>query len=77
MFFLYFPNLFQNYAITVAKQLGLKGPKTGSRIGHEFDEEFFEQFREDQIAQLYQLLLAATGQDETAQDETSHPSPLK
>jgi hypothetical protein len=55
--------LFQRYALTLAEQLGLKGAKSAKPLGKTFNEEHLDHFREDQIAQLYELKLASTGKD--------------
>jgi len=49
----------QKYAVTLAKQLGLKGPKYAKKLGENLDNSRLDQMREDQITQLYELLLAA------------------
>jgi hypothetical protein len=53
----------QRYALTLAEQLGLKGAKSAKPIGNTFNEEHLDNFREDQIAQLYELKLASAGKD--------------
>ncbi|XP_020287448.1 succinate dehydrogenase assembly factor 3, mitochondrial [Pseudomyrmex gracilis] len=50
-----------NYAISLAKQLGLKGPHTGKPLGKHFKEEDLEKLRDEQVCQLYELMIAATG----------------
>ncbi|XP_059471273.1 succinate dehydrogenase assembly factor 3, mitochondrial [Neocloeon triangulifer] len=50
------------YALNLAEQLGLKGAKSSKPIGNSFSEEHLDNFREDQIAQLYELKLAAAGE---------------
>ncbi|PNF42998.1 Succinate dehydrogenase assembly factor 3, mitochondrial [Cryptotermes secundus] len=47
------------YAVTLAQQLGLKGPKYAKKLGENLDENKLDQMREDQLMQLYELLLAA------------------
>ncbi|KAK5647164.1 hypothetical protein RI129_002056 [Pyrocoelia pectoralis] len=48
------------YAITIAKQLGLRGVKTSKKLGIELNNEDLEKFRYEQIQQLYELKIAAT-----------------
>ncbi|KAB0804793.1 hypothetical protein PPYR_01763 [Photinus pyralis] len=48
------------YAITVAEQLGLRGPKTARKLGMNLQDEDLDQFRYEQIQQLYNLKIAAT-----------------
>ncbi|XP_044263698.1 succinate dehydrogenase assembly factor 3, mitochondrial isoform X2 [Tribolium madens] len=48
-----------NYAITLAEQLGLRGPQTGSPLGVNLSKNDLEKFKDDQICQLYELLEAA------------------
>ncbi|KAJ1519703.1 hypothetical protein ONE63_004964 [Megalurothrips usitatus] len=55
-----FMNEWTKYAIDLSEQLGLRGPKTGRDIGEHLDESALEQLRDEQIAQLYELHLAAT-----------------
>lgn len=50
----------QKYAVNLAEQLGIKGPKFASLIGQSLDEQALNDLRDDQIAQLYELMLAAT-----------------
>lgn len=52
----------QKYALDLSEQLGLRGPKTGSDIGENLDEEAINVLRDEQLAQLYELHLAATAQ---------------
>lgn len=56
---------FQDYAINLAKQLGLRGPQTAARkLGAPLSEEDLEHLREEQIHQLYELMLAAKEEDQ-------------
>lgn len=48
------------YAIDMSEQLGLRGPKTARDIGDNLNEEALNLLRDEQIAQLYELHLAAT-----------------
>lgn len=52
------------YAVMLADQLGLKGPKFGSKLGIHLDNSTLEAMREDQIQQLYELLQAVKGEGE-------------
>ena len=49
----------QKYAVMLAQQLGLKGPKYAKKLGENLDNGRLDQMREDQITQLYELFLAA------------------
>ncbi|KAG8231120.1 hypothetical protein J437_LFUL010446 [Ladona fulva] len=72
-------NIFMNewvvYAMTLSKQLGLKGPKTSKPLGINIDEEDLEKLRDDQIQQLYELMLAAKGihEDDKNNKKDSEP----
>ncbi|CAD6996210.1 unnamed protein product [Ceratitis capitata] len=48
------------YAVTITSQLGLKGKAMGT-IGGELDSNTVEMLKEDQVIQLYELMLAAKG----------------
>ncbi|KAL6261596.1 hypothetical protein P5V15_006683 [Pogonomyrmex californicus] len=50
-----------NYAITLAEQLGLRGPHTGKPLGKYLKEEDLEKLRDEQVCQLYELMIAAMG----------------
>jgi hypothetical protein len=49
----------QKYAVTLAQQLGLRGPKYAKKLGENLDDNQLDQMREDQLTQLYELFLAA------------------
>lgn len=55
--------LFQNYALTLATQLGVRGRPKGE-LGAPIDEEMLDKFRDEQLVQLYELMLAAKTLDE-------------
>lgn len=56
--------IFQNYALDLSNQLGVKGIKEGlSGVGKSLTEEELEKFNDDQILQLYDLLTAAKSKD--------------
>ncbi|XP_051163991.1 succinate dehydrogenase assembly factor 3, mitochondrial [Leptopilina boulardi] len=65
-----FLNEWANYAISLAKQLGLQGPKTAEPLGKNLNNEDIEKLRDEQVYQLYELLMAATG----TSDEKIKPS---
>ncbi|XP_067617391.1 succinate dehydrogenase assembly factor 3, mitochondrial isoform X2 [Eurosta solidaginis] len=48
------------YAVTITSQLGLKGKPRGT-IGDELDTNTVEMLKDDQVVQLYGLMLAAKG----------------
>lgn len=54
------------YAINLAQQLGLRG-KPQSKIGVPLGPSALNDLRDEQIAQLYELLKAAKGVDEPEQ----------
>jgi hypothetical protein len=59
----------QKYAVTLAQQLGLKGPKYAKKLGENLDESRLGQMREDQITQLYELFLAAKEDRKEGKDD--------
>ncbi|CAK9827274.1 Succinate dehydrogenase assembly factor 3, mitochondrial [Anthophora retusa] len=58
-----FLNEWTEYAIALIKQLGLKGPHTAKPLGENLSEEDFNKFRDEQLVQLYELMIAATGKN--------------
>lgn len=46
---------FQKYAVTLSKQIGLKGPRTAKTLGEVIQEDQLEAFSDEQLAQLYEL----------------------
>uniref|UniRef100_A0A1Q3F9M1 Succinate dehydrogenase assembly factor 3 n=1 Tax=Culex tarsalis TaxID=7177 RepID=A0A1Q3F9M1_CULTA len=55
-----FMNEWTDYAINLANQLGVKGkPKPVHDIGSHLDEKLLNDLRDEQVAQLYELLIAA------------------
>lgn len=55
------------YALTLSEQMGLRG-KAKSKIGEPVSEDDLQSLRDEQVVQLYELLLAAKG-------EPSDPDP--
>lgn len=49
-----------NYAITVAKQLGVRGSHTAKTIGRPLSQTELDQFTDEQVSQLYELYEAAS-----------------
>lgn len=49
-----------NYAITIAKQLGIRGAHTARSLGSQLSETDLEDFNDEQIRQLFELHEAAT-----------------
>jgi len=49
-----------NYAITIAKQLGIRGTHQSKSIGQSFTEKDLEDFNTEQIYQLFELHETAT-----------------
>ncbi|XP_074111449.1 succinate dehydrogenase assembly factor 3 [Cotesia typhae] len=60
-----FMNEWTEYAITIAKQLGLRGPISAKPLGKSLEVNDLEKLRDEQIYQLYELMIAATGSDKT------------
>lgn len=50
----------QRYASTITQQLGLRGKPKGE-LGEEIDPQSVEMLKDDQVVQLYELMLAAKG----------------
>ncbi|TDG46802.1 hypothetical protein AWZ03_006686 [Drosophila navojoa] len=48
------------YASTITKQLGLRGKPKGE-LGEPLDSQSVEMLKDDQVVQLYELMLAAKG----------------
>lgn len=59
----------QKYAVTLAQQLGLKGPKYAKKLGENLDENKLDQMREDQLMQLHELFLAAKENHTESQED--------
>lgn len=49
-----------NYAITIAKQLGIRGTHQSKSLGKSFTEKDLEEFNVEQIYQLFELHETAT-----------------
>jgi len=50
-----FMEAWAKYAIDLSKQLGLKGVKTGEKIGTPLAEADLDKFSDEQLSQLYEL----------------------
>ncbi|XP_076678950.1 succinate dehydrogenase assembly factor 3 isoform X1 [Andrena cerasifolii] len=59
-----FLNEWADYTVMLAEQLGLRGPHTAKPLGQNLDEKDFEKFRDEQVYQLYELMMAASGKVE-------------
>ncbi|XP_015604622.1 succinate dehydrogenase assembly factor 3, mitochondrial [Cephus cinctus] len=59
-----------NYAMTLADQLGLRGVHTAKPIGQDLNIKDVEELRDEQIYQLYELMVAATGKPEEKLEKT-------
>ncbi|XP_011196936.2 succinate dehydrogenase assembly factor 3, mitochondrial [Zeugodacus cucurbitae] len=60
------------YAVTITSQLGLKGKAKGT-IGDQLETSTVEMLKDDQVIQLYELMLAARGiEGETITAEDLH-----
>ncbi|GJQ66127.1 hypothetical protein Trydic_g4192 [Trypoxylus dichotomus] len=56
-----FMNEWTDYALTLAKQIGIQGPKTRFKeVGRSLSDHDLKNFRTEQIQQLYQLMITAT-----------------
>lgn len=58
LFYLEF--FFQKYALTLAQQLHVQRIKSGEKLGVPIDLEDIDNMRDEQIAQLYELMKEAT-----------------
>ena len=58
----------QKYAITIAKQVGLKGPHTAKKLGEDLNVSELDNFSEEQLAQLYELYNEAKKPIDTEKD---------
>ncbi|XP_034947873.1 succinate dehydrogenase assembly factor 3, mitochondrial [Chelonus insularis] len=56
-----FMNEWTDYAISLAQQLGLKGPISAKPLGKNLQTKTLDELRDEQVYQLYELMLAATG----------------
>ncbi|KAF7991709.1 hypothetical protein HCN44_010510 [Aphidius gifuensis] len=56
-----FMNEWANYALSLAEQLGLRGPINAKKLGKPLQEEYLQNMKDEQIHQLYELMLAANG----------------
>ncbi|CAH1119916.1 unnamed protein product [Phaedon cochleariae] len=55
-----FMSEWSNYALTLAEQLGLRGPSTGTdKLGAPLSPTELENFRDEQIYQLHDLMVEA------------------
>lgn len=59
-----------NYAITIAKQLGVRGAHMSKTFGQNFKDSDLENFNDEQIYQLYELYKASIETDNGNQKET-------
>lgn len=57
------------YAIDLAKQLGIKGKPPTGKLGKAIDPALLDSMRDEQVAQLYELLKASKGIEEELIDE--------
>lgn len=63
-----------DYAIDLAKQLGIKGKPPSGKIGKPIDPNLLDNMRDEQVAQLYELLKASKGiedDDQVKKDVTN------
>lgn len=52
------------YAINLAKQLGLKGIQKEEKLGKNLNVEAIDSFKAEQVVQLHELYLASKGKEE-------------
>lgn len=69
-----FMNEWSIYAVGLAEQLGIKGPKYSKPFGENLEENKLNDLRDDQIAQLYELMLAAKEIEEATDVENTQDS---
>lgn len=55
--------VFQKYALTLAQQLHIQRIKTGEKLGVPINSEDIDHLRDEQIAQLFELMKEATNKD--------------
>lgn len=60
-----------NYAITVAKQLGVRGSHTAKTLGRPLSSNELDNFNDEQVHQLYELYEAANNPEPP--DSTQDP----
>ncbi|XP_018393856.1 PREDICTED: succinate dehydrogenase assembly factor 3, mitochondrial [Cyphomyrmex costatus] len=58
-----------NYAVSLAEQLGLRGPHMAQPLGRYLKEKDIEKMRDEQVCQLYELMIAATGKPMDAKEK--------
>ncbi|XP_047469946.1 succinate dehydrogenase assembly factor 3, mitochondrial-like isoform X2 [Penaeus chinensis] len=59
-----------NYAITIAKQLGVRGAHMSKTFGQNFKVSDLENFNDEQVYQLYELYKASVEADNGNQKES-------
>ncbi|KAK6620016.1 hypothetical protein RUM44_006416 [Polyplax serrata] len=59
------------YAVVLAQQIGLKGPISAQKLGRQLTLDELDNMSEDQIYQLYKLMLAAQGKNENEEEMNS------
>lgn len=61
-----FMNEWTDYALTLAKQIGIDGPKTRFKeVGRSLSEQELQYFRDEQVQQLYELMVVANNKTDT------------
>jgi len=63
-----FMEAWAKYAITITKQMGLKGPHTAKKLGEDLNVGELDNFSEEQLAQLYELYNEAKKPIDTEKD---------
>lgn len=65
-----FMSTWADYAINLAQQLGMKGKPPTKKLGLTIDNSLLEEMREEQLAQLYELLKASQGIEDEEKRKT-------
>ncbi|XP_012274103.1 succinate dehydrogenase assembly factor 3, mitochondrial [Orussus abietinus] len=60
-----FINEWADYAVSLAEQLGLQGPRTAKPLGKHMEIQELDKLRDEQVYQLYELMVAALGKSES------------
>ncbi|XP_014207200.1 succinate dehydrogenase assembly factor 3, mitochondrial [Copidosoma floridanum] len=68
-----FLNEWADYAIDLSEQLGLRGVKTAKPLGKSLDAANLDKLREEQVIQLYELMMAATGKADVDEEKNAKP----
>jgi hypothetical protein len=67
--FLVFYREWTDYAINLAKQLGVKSIQSDEKLGKPLDVKDIDKFKEEQIVQLHELYLASKGKESSGEEK--------